>query len=97
MKTYTSALNKELDIVTIKQVKRTENVNELQFDIHEKSELYSENTLFVRDLDCCKEKSFTIGETGFLGDWDENDSEVNVLIESFEQVITAWESGKVWF
>jgi hypothetical protein len=54
--------------------------------------------IHVLDKDCQLERRFVIGRLQWLGDFqEEKDKELLVLIESNEQVVNAWASGKVWF
>jgi len=55
-------------------------------------------SVVVSDKDCQLERTYVVGQTRWLGDFDtKSDEEVAVLVESQEQVIEAWATGKVWF
>lgn len=49
------------------------------------------DVLVVIDYDCQMERSYKIGATQMLNDWEQE------LIVSFEQIIEAWESNSIWF
>jgi hypothetical protein len=49
------------------------------------------NQIVVHDCDCLMETVYTIGDIRELNDFEK------VKIESFEQVIEAWETGSIWF
>jgi hypothetical protein len=53
--------------------------------------------LTIHDLDCQKARTYTIGAFQWLGEWSDKDEEKMEFIISFEQVIEAWTSGKIWF
>ena len=89
---FASALDKELDILTIKTIKDNGVHNNISFVVHLESEHLSRSTLRVIDHDCGLSKKFTIGQEAEL-----ETAEDDVLVESFEQVIEAWESGAIWF
>ena len=76
-------------IKVIKEVPSTKRHNELEFYTTTHT---GDDTLIVRDLDCLLERRYTIGKAGEL-----EMGEERVRIKSFEQVIKAWESGRVWF
>lgn len=51
-----------------------------------------DDSMVVHDLSAQMERVYTVGQLGTL-----ETGEGKVIIKSFEEVISAWESGKVWF
>jgi len=69
-------------------------VNNIEFYCYDDGE-YS--VVIVSDKDCQLERTYCVGQIRWLGDFNDNDEEFKEMIESQEQIINAWATGKIWF
>lgn len=76
----------------MKTIKRTKGKHSNNLEFYT-TDLYGPDVLIVKDHDCQRERQYTMGYKGDLTNSGVKDTD----IISYNQVIDAWETGKVWF
>ena len=75
----------------VKIIKKTKGAHGNRLEFFTVDKQISREHIIVQDKDCLMERVYYIGATQELDNFE------HIKIESKDQVIKAWETGKVWF
>lgn len=75
----------------IKVIKKTKGAHGNRLEFYQADHIKNNIHIVVQDKDCQLERIYFIGATQELDNFEK------VEIKSIDQVIKAWETGKVWF